>query len=121
MNNNALSLLSRIQMERQRRNVNHHLRCDMCNAAPGTERHHIVNKHSTQGNESARSAAEHPALSAWLCRGCHGVADTREAESSLIQFNARLWGKGVVEDAMANVNAHLVYPIIVILEETLYG
>lgn len=98
---------AQVRLDRGGRNA----ACDMCRLRPGTQIHHIVNKGRTQKNTEARELSEVKPLLALLCQTCHERAHNPASAALLLHFNARMYGREAVEEALAAVNAVLRNPI----------
>lgn len=89
----------------------------MCGEAPATERHHIVTRNATQGNDAAKEIANGPLLTALLCQECHVDIDTTDNRGLLIQNLYRINGRGdaakgreVMLEQFEIMVSHMLYP-----------
>jgi hypothetical protein len=91
----AEETLIRIQMMKVRRlDRNGNISCDMCRLNPATDRHHIVTRYATMGNEQATKLANQAHMTAALCQECHGDIDTDANRETLLQKLYRINGRG---------------------------
>lgn len=86
-----------MSMRRKKRDKQGRIKCDMCETALYSERHHIIQKSQTTSNEEAREIANGHLLTAFLCKACHEDIDRPENREALLQKLYVINGAGDAE------------------------
>ena len=81
----------------------------MCDA-PATDLHHIVNKNRVGGNQDARELSNVDVLVVPLCSIHHIGADTDQIRRRLLEYNAAIYGRKAVVDALIRIIAVMKNP-----------
>lgn len=73
------------------------IKCDLCGVNKAQDRHHIIPRRATMGNERESEIANGPYLTSLLCRTCHDTADTDTNRNRLFQRLYQIYGRGNCE------------------------
>jgi hypothetical protein len=66
--------------------------CDCCGERKATERHHIINKYMTMGNDKARMLANQAEITSLICQPCHQeLVDKPHYRDILFRELFQLW------------------------------